>query len=74
MGRQTKVLYSYQIEFLARIADRAETTCNEYTPECADCDDYVGTHSAYRMNGHPINPRAGRAAYIGEKLDADLNG
>ena len=62
----------YHVEWYAALADMVETTFDNYTAVCADCTDYCDRFSAYRMNGKPVNPRAGRSTHIGEKLtDAD---
>ena len=69
----TKILYTYQIEWYADLADKVETTHDDYTASCADCTDYCDMNPAYRLNGKAINPRAGRSTHMGEKLtEADL--
>ena len=74
MGRPTKVMYEYQIEWYATLADGVETTHDTYQPVCSDCSDYCVLTSAYRLNGSAINPRSGRSIHMGEKLtDADVN-
>jgi hypothetical protein len=64
----TRTLYPYQIDWYVRLADCCETTHDSWTVRCCECDD--GCRSAYRMNGKPINPRAGRSTYLEEKLNA----